>query len=672
MRQGQAEILIIVGVIVVIVAVIVFSFSSSIFPPRPIPTAVQQDQKLVKLFVESMIIDKVYENILDLETHGGYFGNEIDSPLTETTTFLNLEVPYWTRCENTLIVSKTSAQNKLNDKLRKDLISNLTGIDVINGKKVDFSLETTNVNTNILENKIDITVDLITKVSDFEIRESYTVSMPTNFGRILNFASDFSLEQVTNRNFERFTRFDLEFFSDLPRAGFLNTCGERIVYTPQEISDRMERIANDIVINTDFWEDTVISDSMVLQYGIKDLQGNVYADLETEENILLSLSDDFQVQTLDAIVILNINPLFSSTKFPLPYVCSGFYEQNYSFSYPVIVRVYDSIMNNYFHFANFVYIDNNQPGSCDAIITQTICDNLQCNVEIAVLDGDGVPIQGTGVYVGSCLIDETDDIGIANGPAPCGSNNIIVFNTSDLEIYNKIVSITGSYSDTITLNRIPVDEFHFVQTAGCSPEQEIDNEFVLLTLEPENGGNSYVLSNNDVVDINPCLESIGVKDACDKCVQDQTDIQSCDICRAESNNCLVNTITTKTEIDYMPAGDYLASALIFNPKKINAAPSKHAFISVPIITREILFTIPQDDSHINVMLPDTDFIYNRATQIYIQTVIDREGECDGFDAGPLGCAGNRVTREQAEAEALDQANRYVQILTPIFLEVCNE
>ncbi|MBU0530662.1 MAG: hypothetical protein KKC05_03220, partial [Nanoarchaeota archaeon] len=387
------------------------------------------------------------------------------------------------------------------------------------------------------------------------------------------------------------------------------------------------------------------------------------------------LADKFSILTLDPVIILNTKQLIKSEAFPFPSVCSGFYNQLYSVSYPLVIRVHDSVIDNYFQFANFVFVDDMQPGSCDALSVASSCSNLGCNAQITAIDGNDNPIPGTNVYIGGCLIGSTNANGLAQGSAPCGNYSLLIFNSSDMEYVNEHVFISGNYQNTFKLNNIPNTTFTFAkEQSSCTNKLPLGKELVLLRLKSDTN-KDYTITNNQPIDISSCMSTSGADVVCDICTNSsQTNEDACKRCQTLSIPCIQDTLSSSADVTYIPAGEYKTSAVIFNTEKINTlSGTEYTFVAIPIQTSETTIEIPQENSEILVRLPDTYYAYDQAIVFYdwLRENTYREGKCEGLDLGPLGCEGNKIDEEQSKSRSAADVIELIQIPRPMLAEVCS-
>ncbi|MFH1977721.1 MAG: hypothetical protein ABIJ92_00145 [Candidatus Aenigmatarchaeota archaeon] len=660
--KGQSEAIIIIGILVVVAVVVVLAMGPSLIPEPQVPVAVQQDQRVVKDFVETMVQSKAVETIMLLESNGGYLPGDPFLLGNDLPVSNNRKIPYWQRCENGVPpqLNKEMFVNRINERIAEDIAGNLSGITDIRGKEVEFNTETISVETQMHNDKIDIVVTMNTNVEGYRIREPFTVNIPTHFSRILDFATDFSNDQAHNRHFETFTRFDIDFFTDLPRAGFMVTCGDNIFVEPEKISEKLEGVVNNVVLNTKLWDDTYVENGILIHHGIEDVNGRTYQDLERTEEIRMLLPFDFSIRTLEPIVLINMERLITSSTFSIPSVCVGRYVQNYSVSFPVIIRVYDDLLDNYFYFANFAYVDNNENGVCQGPIEAVAsCSDLQCTASLTVRDGDGNPLENVPTYIGGCLVGKTDQNGMVQGASVCGDNTLTVFESSEREFVNKQITVNNVYQEIFNLHKIPDLEFNFVQTPSlCNLEDPVDSEFVIMNLTSKENGETYIIANNQPAADSACMDGSGATAACQSCSQNPQDQSSCSSCISLSSGCLKTENTPLIEISFIPSGSYTVNTLILNMRVLEENYERYPFVSIPVPTADTDLVIPEKNSHINIEIPETDEIYAEAIRKYDDTVDYYDGRCRGGNI-ILGCLAGHYTRGEAEALGLEAATEYI-------------
>ena len=631
--KGQVEFIIVLSIIFVAAVVIVLAFQRNIFTP-PLPPAIAEQHKAVQAHVESVIREGAIKTITELETHGGYIPNDQTIPV-EFTYFIGEPIPYWQKCDSDISPRKADINSRLKNKIKEYVVNSLKDTNEIEGKEVKFDTGKVTVVANILDSKVDFTVNMPTVSFGYSVQQPYTASVNTRFGRLIDFAKDFASEMAEKRHFDVFTKRRLYF--DLPSVGFMTRCGEVLYLSNTEISSRLEQIASYVTVNTGLWQDNFILEDGYDVYGIRNVKSRVYNDLDNPEKISFKLPENFETPVYTPIMIVNTELLAKSPIAPLPPICFGYYDHKYSFSYPIIVKAYDPLLRNHFYFSTFVNIQDSEVSSCETISPDFSCSDLSCRARITVLDGKGEPLKDTNVNIGFCTSNKTDSNGLIEGRVSCGDNKLSAFRSADYEIYSEDITVNPGvvYSKTITLHRKPKILFRFGYTdSSCSLVKSIDNELVLLNLTSQDNSKSFLVVNNlEQSDVSSCIETGGFADECDTCdksiqdfvndVVESVDTTACDICNVEKNRCLKNDVAREKTIDYIPSGIYKASALILNPARVDAEADRYPFVAAPIATQETLVTIPEEDVKLNVIITDSDIIYNTAKAKYEKTYEDQ-------------------------------------------------
>ncbi len=612
-KKGQVEFIVILGLLAIAVVGIYYVFQSGLIEDVTIPESVKEEQKLVKDFVENVIRDGSINTIRTLETHGGYLTSE---QMPDYAFFARQEVPYWQQCDNDIGPEKLTVTERLETGIKNHIISSLQGIEEVYGKATDFDINSVGVEANILDSKVDIKVNMPVKVHGYLIREPYTVTIPTKFGRILDFAADFAHEAATERFWETFTSASIE-MSDLPRFGLLTQCGQVIFWDQSKIADRMDNVVRYTLVNTGLWRQTqVLQNNGLITYGIERVNENIYPDLD----IKFKLHDGFSVEVLDPLIIMNIDPFIESPIFPVPPICVSAYEQNYSISYPVVISVFDPILDDYFYFSSMIYVDRMEHGDCQQIESLvSSCEEAECYATITVKDTGGTPLEGAYAHSGGCSINTSNIQGIIEGPVPCGTSRLSVFHTPEYEVFSEDINIINDYNRQITLHRKPNLTFHFVHGSNCYGYT--GNEMIMLNLTSTERESRFVVTNNNPdFNLNECVENDGATDICRQCddsMQNNINQQACMQCGIVRSGCIRdNGLIDEVSVNYIPEGEYRADIMITNPSRIALQSQNYPFIAIPIYTHTIIFNVPEQNSDINVYIPDSESIYDEAISRY--------------------------------------------------------
>ena len=403
--KGQIEILIFA--IVIIGALIIFLAvqPGSIVPPTNGPD-VGILTGPIRDFVINSVRTEADDVLVTLETHGGY----IDVP-GENPIFLFQEIPVWQACEDVFIPTLTDIETRF----EREIFNYIKGSEeiesgVIDGKNIVFdknAFSQQDVSVNIYENEIEVDIALPTRVDGFPTPETYNFRIPSVFGRIYKFASDFSHQAAKEqesggRFFEKYFNYCLIFSELVPTRDSLNECGV-YSFSGEDVTEGLYLCAF-ASTRLDMWEQPGNQDPgdppkyAVPSVGEND-QGNVYDELE----ISFHLTDDYEVELEDDIIIPNTEETFCG---PIPLFCTpdecgpAFYNIAYDLTYPVIIRVRDPY-GDYFNFASIVSIEEDLiEGEVDvdriaAILTSGLEDLAPLDLgenSIYLLDRDGLEI----------------------------------------------------------------------------------------------------------------------------------------------------------------------------------------------------------------------------------------------------------------------------------------
>ncbi|RLJ09762.1 MAG: hypothetical protein DRP15_02520, partial [Candidatus Aenigmatarchaeota archaeon] len=343
MRKAQVEFTLILALVFVMVVVIYYASRGS-FIPSPIPSNVFEEQKIVQNSVINLIRKGVDETLRVMETHGGYLSSNTSKDIgfeeVSHVMFTGYEVPYWQKCNRLFIPSKKKVKKWMEISISEYIKNHIS--EAAHMQKVRFHLENLSVSANILRDKIEVTVHLPTSVNGYKMREPlypYTVSIPTKFGEIYNFANDFSRESADKRFFETFTMLSLYFSKytfdghpKLPTMGLLTECGDTIYRTTNQISSYLMEIVEYILTHILWWQPMInqAGKPETKVFSIESVNGNKYADL----NIRLYIPDDFVFNITNPILITNSNIIINKGSPFVVHDCLTAYVQTYSVVYP--------------------------------------------------------------------------------------------------------------------------------------------------------------------------------------------------------------------------------------------------------------------------------------------------------------------------------------------------
>ncbi len=557
-RKAQVEFIIIVGLLVVVVSVIYFAYQTGVIFPSPVSSAVSQEQKTVKDSVENIIRKGADEAIKWLEAQGGY----IVPPLNDSVSFTRIFVPYWQKCDDTYIPDlKTDITPRLETVVENYIRWSINETGEIYGKDVSFNLTQLSVDANILANQIDISVNLPTSVQNYSIQQPYRVTIPTKFGEIYGLARNYAEEAAKNRYLELFILNSMYFsktideggimHSELPTIGVLILCGETIYRTPEQLSSALENIIGYTLSHIIWWRPTITDPQQPKVYGVENLNGKTYPQL----NPLFQLPDDFEIPIQDGIALINPAPLLTSRILTTSGLCMGTYYIQYSFTFPVVLRVHDDLTGYDFNIATLVDVGEMIPGNCmehapssvcistpsptggETVCTTNApgepsvggimgCTNATCLISIRVLKSDGTPVRNARVVFGNCILNKTDSEGETSGFVACDKKDLYMHylseTTSEQLVYSKCEVTPSEASGTYVVydeyTNITVKLYQVKLTRGFrdeiirGPSVPVTHK-VLLTFK-SHGCEEY--ENNIIVD--PSMISICSTGNTDECL----------------------------------------------------------------------------------------------------------------------------------------------------------
>jgi len=486
------EFIVLVGVVIVIAIVTFYAYSTNVIFPTYVPQGVAQEQKLVGDAVTNIGRQGADTAIMWIEQQGGY----VVPDLNNSVVFASIAVPYWQKCDDTSM-KPTLAEiaGRLENAVKNYMNYSLREKTEYFSKNVTFGFDQISVSANILDNRVDFSVNLPTTVQGHAIQQPYLFSVPTKLGEIYEFGSDYAEDAAQNRYLELFVLSSMYFSNriheggevhpELPTTDVLVKCGERIERTPDEISDTLEGIIEYTLVNTIWWEPFPTDNSQPKTYSIESLGGKKYQQLDP----LFYLPDGFDIPISSGIHITNPSPLLTSRVLTTGGLCVGTYQVMYSLGFPVIVRVHDELTGHDFNFATLQNINEMMPGECGSESQSEICvyssdstgGSMECtqqsseipgimgctdaNCPIAVTvvrpDGSGgtAPVENASVIFGSCLLGKTGPDGKTEGLVTCEEKDMYIYHYPEgytyedfkQQFYRKCSVAPGSASGQYTV-----------------------------------------------------------------------------------------------------------------------------------------------------------------------------------------------------------------------------
>lgn len=479
-RKGQVELFAIIGIIVVAVVAVYFSYQSGLFGTISL-ASLSESQKLVKDSVDSFIISGTLESISAMSEIGG-----IENP-ADFVIFLNKKVPYWSK--NGVNIPDFSAA--IRDKLIEYLKENKEAFAESFSKEV--SLGEPSAFVTMFPDRIDVTVNMPTMVDGEALPQPYKVTVKTNIGKAFEYGKGFVNANIKNRFLEIFTIANMiispleDGINSVPISISLFECGDYVFRTWDDIKPKMEFLIKSTLANTYMFRGSPKGDyesSPAAQYEIPPFDFNNYDGI----NLSFHLPDNFELDRSN--FQFTPEPIMVMAK-PIPLVGACVSDPllvKYFVKYPVIVRIRDSITGNILQFAIEVSIKDNQPSTVSTgyQTEPSDCDYRLCSAKIIVKDSSGKPIQYASASFFGCEIGKSDENGVIEGPAVCG--------TADLSIYRSgyainTVPFSSTGPDNVTtvelrkMLRVPV-HLHMVNVQKAFGSYTIEgHEFGLADMD---------------------------------------------------------------------------------------------------------------------------------------------------------------------------------------------
>jgi len=421
MRKGQVEIIAVLAVIIIAVVAIIYAAAPSIMPDP-----VSQEGKSLKDTLSGLVSKAADESIRKLSLYGGYTEAQIGG-----AAFLGDSVTYWQRGGKVSVPQAkhnfVSATEDFINQNKEAFVSGFTDVTVGEATVV----------ANFFDSKIDLTVSIPATLKGQPQPSTYSVTVPTKFGEILQFAEDFSNSQSRERYLEYFT-LSTALLSPIENGEHttpffiaLTGCGESVFKTWSDLKPAMENRISVTLGHTYMPGKAplgVAEFTSYPKYAVPQLNGNRYSDID----VSFHLPDDFELSP--SSFQFSPNPIIAvASPVQMTSVCvSDPIYVNYFLNFPVIVRAKDPITGNLFQFAHQVFIKDNEPGEWtdssiyDQDVQALICSSLQCSLDLQVTSLSGEAVTGADVSFMGCPVGHTDSSGRLQGAVPCGIGPIQV------------------------------------------------------------------------------------------------------------------------------------------------------------------------------------------------------------------------------------------------------
>ncbi len=417
--KGQVEFIIVFALLLIgAVAAYVALQNVSVQPPPP--SGIAEEVKTVKDSVNNLITAAVQDQMGELYASGGV----INPSSGESVKFGQVRVRLWSTCSE---IDLPSIRMELEDGIANYIKYNLQDQGEFFGKDVDFDLDRLDVDVNILQDRIDVTVDLPTEVEEYSVPQPYTASVSTRLHDIMEFGHDF-VNYLDSSEFFEYATLDSIYNSDsespdwMPMVNMQTGCGNVLTKTRQDLLNSMEKMIKAVVISTAWNEVPVYGDDPV--YALAEINGRMYPEIDLDMDSPVKYGDwdlesNFAVTPAPPIIVEPTRVI------PFLDVCVVPVAVMYSVRYPMVFSVRDTETGEFFNFATMVCIDRNKPseGELDVLgneeYARECIEESNCHYRINVSDSEGKPVEGATIIYDICDLGETDSEGISEGDGPC-------------------------------------------------------------------------------------------------------------------------------------------------------------------------------------------------------------------------------------------------------------
>ncbi|MBU0530707.1 MAG: hypothetical protein KKC05_03460, partial [Nanoarchaeota archaeon] len=238
MRQGQAEILIIVGIVVVLVVVVFYV--TQMLPGGGLPVSgIENQKRLVESSIKLSISEAALATLDNISKHGGYI-----SPQSNSVVINSQDVPYW-QYRGELDIPNVGSN--LAAGVESYLMESKEGI--IEASTQTITIEEPRVTVNLLDDKIVLNVDMPTVLWVDEKPyplDAFSVEVPSRLGSIVSFSDSFVRKSQIERFLETFTMASIMVSPfdgptrTVPSVVILTECGQSVYKTWFDVKPEME------------------------------------------------------------------------------------------------------------------------------------------------------------------------------------------------------------------------------------------------------------------------------------------------------------------------------------------------------------------------------------------------------------------------------------------------
>lgn len=422
--KGQVEFIVIVAIIIIAIVAVIIASRQAVVPPPP-TTGITEEAKLVKDSVINLVRSGVKDQLTLIYNQGGTLSPSF------SVEFGMFDTQVWSACGETGI---PDVSQEIGKGLWAYLRENLEDEMEFYGKKVKFDFSNPRYDVNIFKDRVNIKIYLPTMVEDHEVEQPYEVSVATKLYDVLDFSNNFVDDAGQARFFETVTLTSMvhsnpEHENWVPVVGMQSGCGNVLFKSRQDVLPGIKGVAKYTVEHV-VWNRPGLKLAENPFYPISSVGGKFYPELEVEFAYPPSWDSE-----MDSYFMFAPDPLRVIPKPIMPMVplCMAPYAVAYTFRYPVVVMVEDSLLNQWFKFAIMVDIQNTQPGNCTAEFGEEseysrICvTDAKCDAKVTVTNSTGHFIEGADVSFYICDLGLTDDKGVVEGNIPCMVSELHVY-----------------------------------------------------------------------------------------------------------------------------------------------------------------------------------------------------------------------------------------------------
>ncbi len=423
-KKGQVEFIVIVALVIIAITAVILASRQAVIPTIPTP-GLPAEAATIKDSVLNLMRAGVKDQLTLIYNQGGSL-----SP-TPSVTFGMFETQVWSACGETNI---PDVSRGIGEGIWAYVRRNLEDEMEFFGKNVKFDFSNPRYNVDIVKDRVDIKIYLPTTVEDYEIQQPYEVSVATKLYDILDFSGNF-LEDIGETKF-----FETITINNLLHANPEHENWPPVVVTQTGCGNTLFKSRSDILPGVKgvikYTVDHVVWNTRPLRiaenpfYAIYGAGGELYPDLEVAFAYPPSWDSE-----LDSYFMFAPDPLRVIPKPLMPMIpfCMASQTVSYTFRYPVVVMVEDSVLNQWFKFVMMVDIQNTQPGDCTAEFGEEsdyarICVNeANCDARVTVRNSTGSPIEGADVSFYICDLGLTNENGVVQGKIPCMVSELHVY-----------------------------------------------------------------------------------------------------------------------------------------------------------------------------------------------------------------------------------------------------